>query len=63
MPPIKAGNIAALGYNLIHHKNQLSVSIFNITSKIYIYLFFRQSFRSVYKELHADHETGAADNK
>ena len=22
-----------------------------------------QSFRSVYKELHADHETGAADNK
>lgn len=44
MPPIKAGNIAALGYNLIHHKNQLSVSIFNITSKIYIYLFFRQSF-------------------
>lgn len=25
--------------------------------------FFLQSFRSVYKELHADHETGAADNK
>ena len=24
---------------------------------------FRQTFRSVYKELHADHETGAADNK
>ena len=22
-----------------------------------------QSIRSVYKELHADHETGAADNK
>ena len=22
-----------------------------------------RSFRSVYKELHADHETGAADNK
>ena len=25
--------------------------------------FFSKSFRSVYKELHADHETGAADNK
>ena len=24
---------------------------------------FQQEFRSVYKELHADHETGAADNK
>ena len=24
---------------------------------------FIPSFRSVYKELHADHETGAADNK
>ena len=24
---------------------------------------FVQQFRSVYKELHADHETGAADNK
>ena len=23
----------------------------------------KQSFKSVYKELHADHETGAADNK
>ena len=26
-------------------------------------LIFIFSFRSVYKELHADHETGAADNK
>ena len=25
--------------------------------------FFGERFRSVYKELHADHETGAADNK
>ena len=25
--------------------------------------FFPLYFRSVYKELHADHETGAADNK
>ena len=24
---------------------------------------FLLAFRSVYKELHADHETGAADNK
>ena len=24
---------------------------------------FTAEFRSVYKELHADHETGAADNK
>ena len=27
------------------------------------YLGLLLSFRSVYKELHADHETGAADNK
>lgn len=26
-------------------------------------MFFGYQFRSVYKELHADHETGAADNK
>ena len=26
-------------------------------------VFFVIVFRSVYKELHADHETGAADNK
>ncbi len=25
--------------------------------------FFKKLFRSVYKELHADHETGTADNK
>ncbi|WP_347560752.1 hypothetical protein [Clostridium sp. AF27-2AA] len=25
--------------------------------------FVQQAIRSVYKELHADHETGAADNK
>ena len=24
---------------------------------------YNMTFRSVYKELHADHETGAADNK
>ena len=27
------------------------------------FILFIMSFRSVYKELHADHETGAADNK
>ena len=28
-----------------------------------LHLLFDSGFRSVYKELHADHETGAADNK
>jgi len=28
-----------------------------------VVLVFEQLLRSVYKELHADHETGAADNK
>ena len=28
-----------------------------------IHFFFNHGVRSVYKELHADHETGAADNK
>ena len=27
------------------------------------YQFLKIKFRSVYKELHADHKTGAADNK
>lgn len=27
------------------------------------HVFVNSLFRSVYKELHADHETGAADNK
>ena len=29
----------------------------------YLDKLFSQHVRSVYKELHADHETGAADNK
>ena len=29
----------------------------------YVELILKEHFRSVYKELHADHETGAADNK
>ena len=28
-----------------------------------LWVFFAMVLRSVYKELHADHETGAADNK
>ncbi len=32
-------------------------------SFVAIFIFFNIYFRSVYKELHADHETGAADNK
>lgn len=30
---------------------------------ISLVLIFKTQIRSVYKELHADHETGAADNK
>ena len=32
-------------------------------ASIMILMIFVLQFRSVYKELHADHETGAADNK
>ena len=34
----------------------------NRVRKVFAYL-FSVFIRSVYKELHADHETGAADNK
>ena len=42
-----------------HFENMADVQkgIIGAANKLY------QSFRSVYKELHADHETGAADNK
>ena len=30
---------------------------------MFLVVFMLVSIRSVYKELHADHETGAADNK
>ena len=30
---------------------------------MYFKLFFIKTLRSVYKKLHSDHETGAADNK
>ena len=32
-------------------------------ASIMILMIFVLQFKSVYKELHADHETGAADNK
>ena len=34
-----------------------------INKRVNKYLFFIMCVRSVYKELHADHKTGAADNK
>ena len=34
-----------------------------VKSENFLSEFFIQSLKSVYKELHADHETGAADNK
>ena len=35
----------------------------SMTIQQYINNIFKWMIRSVYKELHADHETGAADNK
>ena len=32
-------------------------------AELIYYIVFGEFVRSVYKELHADHETGAADNK
>lgn len=37
--------------------------VFAVQGGYFFLMFFMISFRSVYKELHADHETGAADNK
>ena len=37
--------------------------IFSVDSIREVICFFNSIIRSVYKELHADHETGAADNK
>ena len=57
---------AVIVYMYIRHiyepkKNKLISFITILVS--YLMLFFIYRFRSVYKELHADHETGAADNK
>ena len=42
---------------------QFSVNLFSAIFGCKHYMIFASPFRSVYKELHADHETGAADNK
>jgi len=39
-----------------------TIYVFSLSGFIHNPLFIK-TFRSVYKELHADHETGAADNK
>ena len=38
-------------------------SLDKLLQSLKVYFVFCVRFRSVYKELHADHETGAADNK
>ena len=43
----------------ISNNNDIQVS----SKKEWLKEQFREGLRSVYKELHADHETGAADNK
>ena len=49
----------------ILHKKALSLiaCLSHFESALFHPCFFSQALRSVYKELHADHETGAADNK
>ena len=45
--------------------NDCLVDVYDVGDyrKIILPMFVIRRFRSVYKELHADHETGAADNK
>ena len=52
-----------LSENLSHFFPVLSVENFSPVLRGENYVVFAIPFRSVYKELHADHETGAADNK
>ena len=61
-----------LAFTLGEHRAQLTLKIStypngNLAIKLYEkdhgILIFWETLRSVYKELHADHETGAADNK
>ena len=54
-------NCSTLIENLIFNSYPLNTSTRSISWHTII--FFVWMFRSVYKELHADHETGAADNK
>ena len=44
-------------YDRIERRRRISATPFVMTIQLIM------NFRSVYKELHADHETGAADNK
>ena len=39
------------------------IKALNVDDFTTLIICFELSFRSVYKELHADHEMGAADNK
>lgn len=50
---------------IIHYdaKTLRKRSWLGILTIIAFFIVFEPDFRSVYKELHADHETGAADNK
>ena len=56
-------------YRLGPHNNQKALILFIRVTLLHLflifvlYVLFDVLFRSVYKELHADHETGAADNK
>ena len=61
-----------LAFTLGEHRSQLTLKIStypngNLAIKLYEkdhgILIFWETLRSFYKELHADHETGAADNK
>ena len=49
----------------MENERYLFVTSDDNVSKIidFIWPVYKEIFRSVYKELHADHETGAADNK
>ena len=51
------GNAKVVG--LRRTNGNIANTIESLTAEI----FFLSTLRSVYKELHADHETGAADNK
>ena len=45
------------------NKKRWSSAVWQILLGLFTLVFLSPMIRSVYKELHADHETGAADNK
>ena len=65
------GNSYLINRNLLKERDQVNIIDKLLESPCYIMDFLPKQvpmncsgqFRSVYKELHADHETGAADNK